>query len=161
MGNKISTYTNTVDKLAPDTGQFDVSDPTGALESKRHLFQYFKGVNLLASAIGVDTSTAAVTAMTLNFSDKEVFPTHLIVINTATGKGLPNIEVRINKDSGTGDIMKTERLSGMVADGTYIFPISGYIPQLLDSHVQNLEVVTASTAATTCDFFTLGFHRSV
>jgi len=120
-----------------------------------------KGINKLASGT-VDFNTAAVTGLTNNFSGKSVTPTMIRIKNTAFGKGLSGVAVRINKNAGVGDIMPLETMVSFGADQTYILYLMGALPEdLIDTDTFNFEIVDVAGNPNTCDVEIYGTHEDV
>ncbi len=160
--SKISTYT-ALTKLPKDTSLLDVSeDNGGGFDTRSLAFSLLKGLNIIATAIGVDTGTEAITAMTDNVAGKRTTPMILEVVNTTSGQGLGGLQIRINKNGGTGDILGIEELDGFSSNGSYVIPIFGATDEMEEgTDTYNLEIVNAAAAVTVCDFILYGGHRDI
>lgn len=161
---QIAGYAVSGTELPADTTLFDKSviislGPT-VWQTQSHPYSQLKGI--IASKIGVDMSTTGVIALDRKCSAKSVVPYRLEIINTTSAAGLGDIEIRLQKNGGIGDILKGTTLTNFAADGNWNIFIMGALPQLLiDSDTINLEKLIASSGANVCDFLLYGGDRDV
>lgn len=151
MSEKISLYVNSIVKLPHNQSVVDVSqflDP-GFQTAKMEIGVL--GLTMLLASGSIDTGSTGTTTLTWNCSGKSVTPTLLVIQNTAGGKAMGLIRIKIQKVGNDGDIMKTETLGGLFLDSTVVIPISGGLPEdtLVDSEDWEIEVENPSAGGST------------
>lgn len=155
MANEVENYPVEIVELPARSSLIDITTEisTGVYRSDKMKVGVNAGVEVIAYKTGVNTQATGIIALDWNCSEMSVIPAFLEIINTASGKALGNVQIKLQKDSGDGDIILPELLSNFQAFFRYRIPVYGLIPELLsDSDIINLEILAGSTGSTTCDF---------
>ena len=160
---QIEGYVTELDELPSDLDLMDISVLISVgpdvYETRSVPYSLIKGVNLVASKV-VDCSATGKTLLDWNCSGKSTTAVFLLVKNTISGAGIGDMEIMINKDGG-GDIIPLTVMTGFSADGSYLIPTGGILPQdvLSDSEAYELEIIVA--ASITCKFEIHATHADV